>query len=136
MPIGKNAIKRISNNGYSAVNSSAPDMENSEIIAKEPVKEEKKPQPKKTTAKKPTAPKSAPKAQPKAEPKAQAKPEPKKATEPKAQAKPEPKKSMEKEPELSPVKVAKKVVKKPASAKKTETNGCVHIGEELPIYLL
>lgn len=32
MPIGKNAIKRVENNGYSNVASSAPDMENS-IVA-------------------------------------------------------------------------------------------------------
>ena len=31
MPIGKNSLKRVSNNGYSKVASSAPDMENSEI---------------------------------------------------------------------------------------------------------
>ena len=31
MPIGKNALKRVSNNGYSKVNTSAPDMEHSEI---------------------------------------------------------------------------------------------------------
>ena len=28
MPIGKNAIKRVTNNGYSNVKTSAPDMEN------------------------------------------------------------------------------------------------------------
>ena len=33
MPIGKNAIKRVENNGYSKVESSAPDMENSHVIA-------------------------------------------------------------------------------------------------------
>ncbi len=33
MPIGKNAIKRVENNGYSKVESSAPDMENSSVIA-------------------------------------------------------------------------------------------------------
>ena len=31
MPIGKNAIKRVSNNGYSKVASTAPDMENSTV---------------------------------------------------------------------------------------------------------
>ena len=31
MPIGKNAIKRVSSNGYSKVQSSAPDMENSTV---------------------------------------------------------------------------------------------------------
>ena len=38
MPIGKNALKRVSNNGYSKVNTSAPDMENSEVVE---VKEQK-----------------------------------------------------------------------------------------------
>ena len=33
MPIGKNSIKRVKNNGYSAVQTSAPDMENSTVIA-------------------------------------------------------------------------------------------------------
>ncbi len=33
MPIGKNAIKRVENNGYSKVQTSAPDMENSNVIA-------------------------------------------------------------------------------------------------------
>ena len=33
MPIGKNAIKRVENNGYSKVETSAPDMENSHVIA-------------------------------------------------------------------------------------------------------
>ena len=69
MPIGKNALKRVTNNGYSAVNASAPDMENSEILeAKtetkvepqvekkaEPKAEVKKSAAKKPTAKKPTA---------------------------------------------------------------------------------
>lgn len=32
MPIGKNAIRRVENNGYSNVKSSAPDMENSSVV--------------------------------------------------------------------------------------------------------
>ena len=32
MPIGKNAIKRVENNGYSNVKTGAPDMENSTVI--------------------------------------------------------------------------------------------------------
>ncbi len=39
MPVGKNSIKRAVNNGYSKVKTSAPDMENSEVVE---VKEEKK----------------------------------------------------------------------------------------------
>ena len=70
MPIGKNAIKRVENNGYSKVKTSAPDMENSHVIAKPdeqvvekmiaPVEKKtaakapaKKPAAKKTPAKKP-----------------------------------------------------------------------------------
>jgi len=33
MSIGKSAINRVGNNGYSKVNTSAPDMENSHVIA-------------------------------------------------------------------------------------------------------
>ena len=78
MPIGKNAIKRVENNGYSNVKTSAPDMENSHVIAKPdaqvvekliaPVEKatakktaSKKPAAKKTPAKKPAV-KAAPKA--------------------------------------------------------------------------
>ena len=73
MPIGKNAIKRVENNGYSKVQTSAPDMENSNVIANpdpqvvekliapvEKATEPKKPATKKaTSAKKPAAKKSA-----------------------------------------------------------------------------
>ena len=33
MSIGKSAIKRVENNGYSKVKTTAPDMENSNVIA-------------------------------------------------------------------------------------------------------
>ena len=33
MPIGKNSIKRVKNNGYSQVVSAAPDMENSTVVS-------------------------------------------------------------------------------------------------------
>lgn len=33
MPIGKNSIKRVNNGGYSNVRTSAPDMENSTVLA-------------------------------------------------------------------------------------------------------
>ena len=33
MAIGKNAIKRVENNGYANVKTAAPDMENSHVIA-------------------------------------------------------------------------------------------------------
>lgn len=74
MPIGKNSIKRVANNGYSAVKTTAPDMENSVIVIPEekPVKTEtaatakaekpaaKKPAAKKPSTKKPAAKKPAP----------------------------------------------------------------------------
>ncbi|MBQ9728669.1 MAG: hypothetical protein IJV85_03635 [Clostridia bacterium] len=58
MAIGKNAIKRVENNGYSKVKTTAPDMDNSVV---EEVKEAKAEvvAPKKTTAKKPAAKKPA-----------------------------------------------------------------------------
>lgn len=61
MPIGKNALKRVTNNGYSKVAVSAPDMEHSEIV--DNVIEAPKAQPKKvasvkTEPKKNTAPKA------------------------------------------------------------------------------
>ena len=84
MPIGKNAIKRVENNGYSNVQTSAPDMENSNVIANPdpqvveklitPVETAtvkkapaKKPAAKTTTAKKTSAKKPAEKAAPKAQ---------------------------------------------------------------------
>lgn len=44
MPIGKNAIKRVENNGYSKVESHAPDMENSVVVepAAEPEKKKRR----------------------------------------------------------------------------------------------
>lgn len=43
MPIGKNAIKRVENNGYSNVKTDAPDMLNSEVLTEEkPVKAQAK----------------------------------------------------------------------------------------------
>ena len=68
MPIGKNAIKRVENNGYSKVVTTAPDMENSNVIANpDPQVVEKLITPVETAAKKPAAKKTAPKA-PKAKP--------------------------------------------------------------------
>ena len=59
MPIGKNAIKRVENNGYSNVKTTAPDMENSNVIANpDPQVVEKLITPVETAAKKPAAKKS------------------------------------------------------------------------------
>lgn len=63
MPIGKNSINRVQSvakTGAAPITSTAPDMENSTVLA-----EEKKPAKKRTTAPKTAAPKaSAPKAAP------------------------------------------------------------------------
>ena len=60
MPIGKNAIKRVTKNGYSNVKTEAPDMENSVIATPQepviPTKKAEPSKPKKTCTKK-TAPK-------------------------------------------------------------------------------
>ena len=65
MPVGKNALKRVTNNGYSKVTTAAPDMDNSVVVTPEEPKEqikvvELKVEPKKNTApktKKPAIPK-------------------------------------------------------------------------------
>ena len=122
MPIGKNSIKRVTNNGYSNVKASAPDMENSVVTEEKSATVTEKITP-------PTAEpiKKAPKAplKPKAEPKAK-----KKAT------KTAPKKSMETEPDFSAVKIAEKVTKEPSQTSKRQGNGYVNLGGELPYYLL
>ena len=66
MSIGKNAIKRVENNGYSNVKTDAPDMQNSTVIGAtapevmEMVEKSvaKKPAQKKTATKKPCAKKA------------------------------------------------------------------------------
>lgn len=57
MPVGKNALKRVTNNGYSKVAASAPDMENSEIMTVDTAKEAAKEIYVKTAPKKNAAPK-------------------------------------------------------------------------------
>ena len=133
MPIGKNAIKRVTNNGYSNVKASAPDMENSVVVSDKSELVKEKLTPPTAAPIKATQPKAARKVQPKAE--AQAKP---KATKKASAGKsaPTPKKSMETEPELSPVKTAEKVIKKAAQAPKRQGEGYINLGGELPDYLL
>lgn len=117
MPIGKNAIKRVTNNGYSKVETSAPDMENSVINEeKEATAEKKKPTAKKTAVKKSTEFEGILS-------------EPKKVSSKKTTT---PKKSMETEPELSPVKTLEKVAK----AETRQGDGYVNIGGDMPYYLL
>ena len=67
MPVGKNALKRVTNNGYSKVAASAPDMENSEVVTPVAPKEEAKEVSVKTTPKKNTTPKTKRVAAPKPE---------------------------------------------------------------------
>jgi hypothetical protein len=138
MPIGKNAIKRVANNGYSSVKSTAPDMENSVI------NEEKAEAPKSEAAEKKTAPanKTSPKAG-SAKEKAASKAEAPKAAASKAEApkkapakKAAPKKSMEKEPTLSPVNTAKTVAFKKEEKGARTGDGYINLGGELPYYLL
>ena len=111
MPIGKNSIKRVANNGYSKVNTSAPDMDNSTVV--EPISAPVAP--KKTTN-------SAPKPSAKMETKAS-------GTAAKKTAKTS---SQKTEGAKSTQKVA------PVSKKeelKTEKGYC-NFGDELPVYLL
>ena len=109
MPIGKNAINRVKNNGYSNVETSAPDMENSVIANPDPQVVEKMVKPveektaKKVPAKKTTA---------------------KKAPEKKAEEAPAAEAPKKKAP-----------AKKPA-AKKTDGFKRVEIGSQMPYYLL
>ena len=83
MPIGKNSIKRVANNGYSKVTTTSPDMENSEVLTEK--KETKKTT--KTTSQKKTPTQKKP----------EAKPTPKKATKPAKKASPEKKSETPKE---------------------------------------
>ena len=116
MPIGKNALKRVTNNGYSNVSTSAPDMENSEV-AEVKVKEEK-PATKKSTKKPATTEVKATKAE---EKKPATKSAPKKPAAPKAK------------PEEKPV-----LVLEEEKEEITHPDGFVKIalGMDMPEYLL
>ena len=117
MPIGKNAIKRVTE-----AKAEAP-----EVKVEAPKVEEKK------EAK--AAPKAAPKAQKSASKPTQSAPKkaPTKKTAPKATA---PKKSMESEPSLSPVKTLEKVTAKKEEANLRRGDGYINLGGDLPYYLL
>jgi trigger factor len=110
MPIGKNAINRVKNNGYSNVETSAPDMENSVIANPDSQVVEKMVKPvEEKTAKKAPAKKTA------------AKTPAKKAEAPTAE---------------TPAKKAP--AKKPAAKKAPANEGFkrVEVGNEMPYYLL
>ena len=137
MPIGKNAIKRVENNGYSKVKTSAPDMENSHVIAapdKQVVEKLVAPVEKATAAK--TAAKKATATKPAAK------------TAAKSSAKPAAK-APAKETTKTPVKATKKGSAGSSSVKKTtaqktttkpveKKNGFarVELGSSMPYYLL
>lgn len=110
MPIGKNALKRVTNNGYSNVAVSAPDMEHSTV---EEVKEE----PKKVAK----APKAAPKSATKSAP-----------------AKSSEKKPAAKKPTSPKVKPEEKADKTEAKEDFTRPDGFVRValGSDMPAYLL
>ena len=114
MPIGKNALKRVSNNGYSNVKTTAPDMENSEVDA---VQSEKPSSAVKKTGAKKAAP--APK------------------TESKKNSAPKKKPAEKKEP------IKKPAANKNTQTVEVDENGShpdgfvrIAFGEDLPVHLL
>ena len=106
MPIGKNSIKRVANNGYSSVKSDAPDMENSTVIANPSPEVVEKMLPKSDTPKK-TAPK--------------------KTT---ANSTQKVKSTTAKKPASTTAK------KTQEAKKDTEAKSFVNVGKDLPVYLL
>ena len=114
MPIGKNSIKRVTNNGYSKVASTAPDMENS-VIEEKKTQEPKdtKPSTEKTVAKT-GATKKAPVRKP---------------TSQKATSKPTEKKT-------APVSNKKTPAQAKPEKKEADKPSYVNLGRELPTYLL
>lgn len=116
MPIGKNSIKRVANNGYSAVKTAAPDMENSTVLAN--------PSPEVISVMIPSSEKIAPKTA-----------KTKSATEKKPTAK----------KTSAAAKTEKPTAKKASAAPKTEKGAVekeegnvayVNLGREMPTYLL
>ena len=131
MSIGKNAINRALNNGYSKVKTEAPDMINSTVIGAtdEQVMNMVEKSVQKAPAKKPTQTKKSTSTQPKAQVK--------KLTPPTAKLEPEIEKLAPiKEEPAKAVKTAKKPAKKPDSSAKNKNGKSYAFGEELPVYLL
>ena len=139
MPLGRDSIKRVKNNGYSRVTTSAPDMENSSIVepvemptivldipvlTSEPVKEPKKASEPKAEPKK-TADKDEPT---KKKPTQKKKSEPKPATKTKRNSK-------------KPAPVSNNDIPTPTEVAETvtarEAEGYITLGGgDLPVYLL
>ena len=138
MPLGKDSIKRVRNNGYSRVTTSAPDMENSSIV--EPIDlsvvvvdvsdveaEQKATEP---ATKKKTAPKK----------KADAPTGQKKTTTSKQKSEPKPAPKKRTKSTKNPTPVSNNDIPTPTEVAETVAmrsgEGYINIGGELPIYLL
>jgi hypothetical protein len=121
MPIGKNALKRVSSSHTSA---QAP-LKESAIAAEEKVKIITETLTPPTVEEAPVVTPAAPK-----------KTAPKKTTQKKAAPKAAPQKSMEKEPDLSPVKTAEKIATEPLIVSQKQEIKRFSLGEDLPYYLL
>ncbi len=145
MPIGKNALKRITNNGYSNVATAAPDMENS-VVEEAPVINEipsvstptEETSIRSTAAKKRGRPAKA-KAEtegtaPEAKPEGKKRGRPAKANIEKKMAKTDPKRRGRKPGKTSTgtVKPEKKAKNKPEE----KSHSYINIGGEMPIHLL
>ena len=145
MPLGKDSIKRVRNNGYSRVTTSAPDMENSSIVEPIDLSVVVDDVSDVEAEQKATEPATKKKAEPKSE---EPKPSEPKKEEPTPKKKPAPKKKSE--PKPAPKKRTKST-KKPTPVSNTDIptptevaetvamrsgEGYINIGGELPIYLL
>lgn len=153
MPIGKNAIKRVENNGYSNVETSAPDMENSVVAVPAELSE---PEPIPAEIHTPAKPKRKrrTKAEIEAEKAAESAPVPVETQAPVKPGRGRRSKAVKEEKTQNNVKVTKKTVKEPkeislaegrknarktrVSVAKAQKNGFerVELGEEMPYWLL
>ena len=115
MPVGKNSIKRVANNGYSNVKTEAPDMENSSIVEKSDAAPE--PKVEKKAKKKPAAKAAAGK---------------KRADKVKEVESPKP--SYESDPSLAPLATLDKITE--ADQTENDTRGYTNVGREMPVHLL
>ena len=136
MPLGRDSIKRVKNNGYSRVTTSAPDMENSSIVepievsvvvVDIPVTEPAK-GPKKATKKK-------------AEPKQTVEKEEPAKKKPAQKKKSEPKPAKTKRSSKKPTPVSNNDIPTPTEVAETvtgrEAEGYINLGGgDLPVYLL
>ena len=144
MPLGRDSIKRVKNNGYSRVTTTAPDMENSSVVepidvpivvidipVAEPVKEPKK------AAKKKSEPKQTEKKEPAKNPAAKKKSEPKAAAKKQTESGPTTKTKRGGKKPLAPSKDIPTPTEVAETVRGKEPEGYITLGGgELPIYLL